>query len=132
MEKETGGTRLVAKSLFGNEIYKEYFLSDVAPTQAPFRTHSLDYGKLWLTYDTASGTARRTVLPILEPNHAYFTDYGSIVRLTDEICFVLNHYEDNVNYPALLGITDGQEREIYDKLFSSLSTLLYFVVLLPA
>lgn len=120
VEKESNGTVLVAKSLFGNEVYKEYPLQDLATTEQPFRTFGIEYGKLWLTYDTKDGTTRRTVLPILEPDYDYFTDYGSIVRLADEIRTAIEYYEDHVDYRAVFGITDAQERETYDKLFSSM------------
>ena len=120
VEKESNGTVLVAKSLFGNDIYKEYPLQDLATTEQPFRTFGIEYGKLWLTYDTKDGATRRTVLPILEPDYDYFTDYGSIVRLTDEIRTAIEYYEDHVDYRAVFGITDAQERETYDKLFSSM------------
>ena len=119
LEKKIDNRVLVAKSIFDDTFYKEYAL-DFSAKQNPIRFYELRKNKLYLSYDAKANSTCNTLLSLYETDYDYFTDYGSIVKLTEEICTAARYYEDQVDYSLAFGITDAQQSKWVDALFISI------------
>jgi len=119
-KRSADGMTVVAKPLFGNEVYVEYLLEDIASTPYPIRSFEFVNGMLCLEYVPKWDGNCSVVIPVLEPDGNYFADYGSIVALANDLRTVMRYEADQLRFQELFGITDTQQGEWFDDLNSSL------------
>ncbi len=119
-EAKAGGTAIVAKPLFGDAVYTEHLIEDLANKLNPIRLFEYVNGKIYLEYDTSGDGRSRVLIPVLAPNDNCFVDYASIVSLAKEMNVATQYYDDHADYLALFGITDAQQGEWFYDLLSSM------------
>ena len=88
---------LVAKSLFGDELRKEFHLGFSYATQ-PISSSVLSRGVLYLTYETGveESYITSTALSLYDVEYDYFTDYGTLYDLITDLKTVANYYNEEV------------------------------------
>lgn len=112
---------LIVQNIFDENIfYKEYRLP-FAKIDNPVESASINFDRLSIRYYREDGTKVATILPVAETPSDFFTDYKSVLALTDQILTLIPQYDSQADYLHAFGLTEGtRDAEWFSALFTAL------------
>lgn len=118
-------SKVIIKNILDDSFYKEFQM----PTDLylvhpmPVFSASLSHDTLYIHYEKNDYRPAFISFRFREDENHSFANYNAILALVQDICTALPTYEEQTDYAAAFGITDAQEIEWLDRLFSALRDL---------